>query len=355
MGTIPGRTRGTIRRIAKSFVPYMDRMQLFQFLRFQLTVWIVFSLFIFPAKLETEGNLLSALASFGVHDGISITLSFGLGAIYERLYRKHDDISWFGGVVIFFSAGAALLQVLLFWVVGDIFPSERRTIFGSSVSLGIFYFRFGLFACWSLLYSMIRRQREEAARDLRMLRGQMNPHLLTNALQHVITELEPVHAKAAGMVQSLTNYFNYSLRHQKDDFVTMGEEWDALRDFIKLEESLFGSKVDIAGHVDPVIRSLKVPGIILQPLVENAVKYGLRPNHPTVSIRIEVEQRDSTLVMAVHNTGHWKKPDPHRTSGGIGLDNLHRRLRRLYGRRHHIETFEENGWVTVRITIPAKP
>ncbi|MBN8711871.1 MAG: histidine kinase, partial [Verrucomicrobia bacterium] len=248
----------------------------------------------------------------------------------------------------------AFAQVLLFWIVGDIFPSERRTIFGGSVSLGIFYFRFGLFTCWSLLYFMVRNQREEAERDLRMLRAQMNPHLLTNALQHVITELEPVHARAAGMVQSLTNYFNYSLRHQKDDFVTMGEEWDALRDFIKLEENLFGSKVDIAGHVDPAFRNLKVPGIILQPLVENAVKYGLQFKRSTVSIRIEVSQRDSYLVMAVHNTGHWIKPDPNRISGGIGLDNLHRRLQRLYGRKHRIETLEDDGWVTVRITIPAK-
>lgn len=314
----------------------------------------MFSLFIFPAKLESESDLLSALASFGIHDGISITLSFGLGAIYQRLFRRHDDVLWFSGIILFCSACAASLQVLLFWMVGDIFPSEQRTIFGRSASLGIFYFRFGLLACWSLLYFTIRHQREEAERDLRTLRAQMNPHLLTNALQHVITELEPVHAKAAGMVQSLTNYLNYSLRHQKDDFVTMGEEWDALRDFIKLEENLFGSKVDIAGYIDPVIQNLKVPGIVLQPLVENAVKYGMQFKPPTVSIRIEADRQNSSLVIAVHNTGHWIKPDPNRSSGGIGLDNLRRRLRRLYGRKHQIETFEDNGWVTVRVTIPVK-
>ncbi|CAN5625112.1 hypothetical protein BH09VER1_BH09VER1_14120 [soil metagenome] len=325
-----------------------------RFFHFQLAVWTVFAVFIFPAKLETEGNLLSALAAFGIHDGISITLTFGLGAIYDRFLRKHDDILLFGALVLLSSACASLLQVFLFWLVGDNFPSERRTIFGSSVSLGIFYFRFGLFTCWSLLYFTIRHQREEAERELRMLRAQMNPHLLTNALEHVIRELEPIHVKAAGMIQSLTNYLNYSLLHQKDDFVTMGEDWDALRDFIKLEENLFDSQVDIAGHVDPAIRSVKVPGIILQPLVENAVKYGLQFEHPTVSIRIEVDQRESSLVIAVHNTGHWIKPNPNRTSGGIGLNNLRHRLRRLYGRRHQIETFEEDGWVSVRITIPAK-
>jgi len=325
-----------------------------KFFRFQFVVWIVFSGFIFPAKLEIESSLISALGSFGIHDGISIILSFGLGAMYHRLYRKHDDIFWFGGVVIVCSACAAFLQVLLFWMVGDIFPSERRTIFGSSVSLGIFYFRFGLFACWSLLYYMIRRQREEAKRDLRMLRAQMNPHLLSNALEHVISELEPVHAKAAGMVQSLMNYFNYSISHQQDDFVTMEEEYDALNDYLKLEEARFGRRLDVDCGIDPSTRSVNVPGIILQPLVENAIKYGLQNNHSSVSIRIEASQQDSSLVLQVHNTGHWITPEPNRTTGGIGLDNLRRRLRRLYGRKYLIETFEEEGWATVRVTIPAK-
>lgn len=325
-----------------------------QFLQFQIAVWTVLSLSIFPAKLETESSLYSALASFAIHDGISITLTLGLGAIYQRLYRKYDDVLRFGGVVILCSACAAVIQVFLFWLVGDIFPSERRTIFGSSVSLGIFYFRFGLFSCWSLLYFTIRHQREEAECDLRMLRAQMNPHLLTNALEHVIADLEPVHAKAAEMVQSLMNYFNYSLRHQKDDFVTAGEEYDALRDYIKLEQAYLGRQLDIGSQIEPDTRALKVPGVILQPLVENAIKYGLKTKHSAVSVRIEVKRRDSFLVLEVHNTGRWHSPDPHRISGGIGLDNLHRRLRRLYGRKHQIETFEEEGWVNVRITIPVK-
>lgn len=329
-------------------------MNLPRFLHFQIAVWAVFSLFIFPAKLETENGSLSALVSFAIHDGISIILTFGLGAIYQRLYRKYDAIIWFGGVIIPCLACAAVIQVLLFWLIGDIFPSERRTIFGSSISLGIFYFRFGLFTCWSLLYFMARNQREEAERDLRMLRAQMNPHLLTNALGQVISELEPVHARAAGMVQSLINYFNYSLRHQNDDFVTVGEEYDALKDYLKLVEVRFGRRLDVCCLIDPSIHSVKVPGIILQPLVENAIKYGMQTNHSRVSVRIEAGLQDAWLVLQVHNTGHWIEPDPHRKMGGIGLDNLNRRLRHLYGRKHHIETFEGEGWVTIRVTIPAK-
>lgn len=332
------------------------RMNSHRFLQFQLVAWTVLLVVLFPAKVEIESSLLSALASFGIHDGISIMLSFGLGAIYARLYRKHDDVLWFGGSVILCSAGAALLQVLLFRLVGDVFPSERHTIFGSSVALGIFYFRFGLFACWSLLYYMIRRQREEAERELHMLRAQINPHLLTNALEQVIAELEPTHTKAAGMVQSLTNYLNYSLRHQKDDFVTMGEEYDALRDYIKLEQAYLGCQLDIESQIEPSSRPLKVPGVILQPLVENAIKYGLQTKErETVSVRIKVKHRFSFLVLEVNNLGRWIKPDPNRTSGGIGLDNLHRRLKRLYGRKHRIKAFEDNGWVTVRVTILVKP
>jgi len=294
------------------------------------------------------------LASFSIHDGISIALSFGLGVIYRWICRKHDDFLWFGGAVIVCSACAASLQVLLFWMVGDVFPSERRTIFGSSASLGVFYFRFGLFACWSLLYFTIRNQREEARRELCLLRAQMNPHLLSNAIQHIQSEVEPRFPKIGAMVQSLMNYLNYSLRHQQDDFLTMGEEYDALLDFLELEKLLFGSKVDIGCRIEEATRPVKVPGIILQPLVENAVKYGLNPEHPTVSVRVEVSLEKSRLVIQVCNTGHWIESDPYRTSGGVGLSNLRRRLKRTYGRKHLVETFEEEGWVTVRVSFPTK-
>lgn len=150
------------------------------------------------------------------------------------------------------------------------------------------------------------------------------------------------------------NYLNYSLRHQKDDFLTMGEEYDALMDFLELEKLLFGPKLDIGSQIESSLRSVQVPGVILQPLVENAVKYGLQTRQPPVSVRLDVRTEKSRLVIQVCNTGHWIGPDPNRTFGGVGLNNVQRRLKRIYGRKYRLETFEEEGWVTVRVSLPIR-
>lgn len=99
---------------------------------------------------------------------------------------------------------------------------------------------------------------------------------------------------------------------------------------------------------------MRVPGVILQPLAENAVKYGLLTRHPPVAIRLEIRREDPFLVIQVCNTGHWMEPDPYRTSGGIGLTNLRRRLNRVYGRKYCLNTFEEEGWVTVQVFLPIR-
>lgn len=295
-----------------------------------------------------------AMESFLFYDGASIALTFGLRAVYIRLTRRSDEFFWLGIAVVVLCICGGFLQAILHWFVGDIFPSEHRTIFGNSVALGIFYFRFGVLVCWSLLYLFIERQREESERELRLLRAQMNPHLLSNAMQHIQAELETRYPKIGEMVQSLMNYLNYSLRHQKDDSITMGEEYDALMDFLELEKLLFGSKLDIGCQIESSIRAVQVPGVILQPLVENAVKYGLQTHHSSVSVRLDVRREKSILVIQVCNTGHWIEPNPDRTSGGIGLDNVRRRLKQIYGRKHRLETFEEEGWVTVRVSLPIR-
>lgn len=121
-----------------------------------------------------------------------------------------------------------------------------------------------------------------------------------------------------------------------------------------LEEARLGKILNIACQIDGAVREIRVPGVILQPLVENAIKFGCATCSPPVIVRIAVKGENSELLIEVANTGKWIEPEERRVSGGLGLANVRQRLDWLYGGRYQLETLFEENWVSVIIRIPAE-
>lgn len=324
------------------------------FRRFQILGWAVFILVTLPPKFEVQSTVWNVLGSVVVHDGVCILLTLAMQPVYHRLYQIRQDAAWLGGWVVAVCGTGALAQVLINALIGDYFPAQGRTLFSKAPDLGVFYYRFGVFLFWSLMYLMMKRSEEEGRLKLNMLRAQMNPHFLSNALGRVIVLIGQHVPKATTMVQALANYLNYSLRHQKDNFVTLGEEYEALEEYLTVEEAYHGKHLDVACQMEPTLRRIKVPGVVLQPLMENAIKYGFLTWTPPVIVRLAISRVQDDVVIEVGNTGHWIAPDKNRVSGGIGLDNLRKRLASLYGRKCRLETLSEEGWVTIRLQLPIK-
>jgi LytS/YehU family sensor histidine kinase len=112
--------------------------------------------------------------------------------------------------------------------------------------------------------------------------------------------------------------------------------------------------LNIDCHIDNEARKALVPGIILQPLVENAIKYGRETSPSPLQLRLHVFRAGPELQMEVSNSGHWIENDKNRTSSGVGLENLQRRLALLYPGQHRVEITRKEDNVSVRICIPAK-
>ncbi len=324
------------------------------FRRFQVFGWSIFILFTLPPKFEVQPSIVGVTGSILVHDGLCILLTCIMRPIYQRLYHIRQDVVWLGGWTAAICGAAACLQTIWFCLIGDIFPVEGRTFFSKAPAVGVFYYRFGVFLFWSLIFWMLKHSEEEGRIKLNMLRAQMNPHFLSNALGHVLVLIGQQIPKAATMVQALSNYLNYSLRHQKDDFVTLGEEYEALLEYLIVEQAYHGRCLDVACQMESGLELVKVPGVLLQPLVENAIKYGFLTWTPPVIVRLSIKRLSMALLIEVGNTGHWVVPNKERLSGGVGLDNLHRRFACQYGRRYCLETLAEEGWVTVSLKIPLK-
>lgn len=316
--------------------------------------WIIFILFTLPPKFEVQPSIVGVAGSVLIHDGLCILLSCMMLPVYQRLYHIRQDVVWLGGWTAAICGMAASLQALLFCLIGDVFLVEERTFFSKAPAMGVFYYRFGVFLFWSLMFWMLKRSEEEGRIKLNMLRAQMNPHFLSNALGHVLVLIGQQIPKAAAMVQALSNYLNYSLRHQKDDFVSLDAEYEALLEYLTVEQAYHGRSLDVACQMEPGLERVKVPGVVLQPLMENAIKYGFLTWTPPVVVRLSIKRLSMALLIEVGNTGHWVVPNKERLSGGIGLDNLRRRLTSQYGRRYCLETLAEEGWVTVSLKLPPK-
>jgi len=303
-------------------------------------------------------------------DGLGFLLTIGMREIYRRFYRENMPKLGLACLLIAVSLMGGLLLMLFSLAFQGMFTFEEEKIFNNEVASGIFYFRTVLCLCWSLLYFGIKQMRDGAERDLRltkaeasrqkaelqMLRAQMNPHFLFNALNTIRSDLGKPVNNLKNIVQALADYLLYSLAHRNDDLVELSCEFNFVTAYLTVEKARFREELEIDCQIVETARTAAVPGIFLQPLVENAIKYGRQTSEIPLKVRVRVfPPKSGRIRMEVSNTGRWMEPDPRRKIGGVGLSNLRQRLALIYPGRHSFGTAEENGWVTASLEIPFSP
>ncbi|MEL6536971.1 MAG: histidine kinase [Bacteroidota bacterium] len=211
-----------------------------------------------------------------------------------------------------------------------------------------------------LLYSESYREKQLAEVEMRtllkeselsMLKAQLNPHFIFNSLNSIsmltLTRPEDAHE----MVVKLSTFLRHTIGNAETDLVTLQKEIDTVRLYLDIEKSRFGDKlvVEILGMED-MPEKVMVPNMILQPLVENAIKYGVYEALEQSTITISTELIERMLTVTITNGCEEK---PNRPPGkGIGLQNVRRRLQYLYERPDLLETQQEGSQFTVTLHIP---
>jgi signal transduction histidine kinase len=170
----------------------------------------------------------------------------------------------------------------------------------------------------------------------RMLRYQINPHFLFNTLNALSTLiLQRENARAEAMVLALSHFLRRSLEKDPVAKVTLAEEIDAMREYLSLEQLRFGDRLDLQISAAPAAMGALTPSLILQPLIENAVKYGVSTCSAHVTVELRAEIRKGRLVLSVEDDGPGQaKGQP---TLGVGLQNVRRRLESIYGDEGRIE------------------
>lgn len=198
---------------------------------------------------------------------------------------------------------------------------------------------------------------EEKAR-LEVLRYQLNPHFLFNALTSVRAQLPGTLTAARQTIGQLTEFCRSTLlQPASGDFPTLSQEMEMLSAYLAIEKTRWGDLLEVETEIAPAAGEVPVPSLLLLPLVENALKYGRATSPETLKVRLAARFEGECLLVEVANTGTWVKPEERADlpSLGIGMENLRQRLQRFYPDRHAFETQAEDGWVRMRLRLRGEP
>jgi hypothetical protein len=176
--------------------------------------------------------------------------------------------------------------------------------------------------------------REEAqAAQLRALRYQINPHFLFNTLNSLSSlVLRNRNDEAERMILNLSTFFRASLTSDPTEDIPLADEIEQQRLYLDVEAARFGDRLTYSFDIEPEAERQLVPSLILQPLIENAVKYAVSPSNAPVSIRVKASVHDAMLHIVVEDDGGFAPSEAEFVDGtGTGLNNVRERLRTRYG------------------------
>jgi two-component system, LytTR family, sensor kinase len=193
-----------------------------------------------------------------------------------------------------------------------------------------------------------------AQSQLRTLRAQLQPHFLFNTLNAIATLLRRDPRAAEATLTSLSELLRLTLGHSERQEMTLREELEFLNCYLEIQQTRFGDRLRFEQTVDPAALDCLVPTLLLQPLVENAIRHGIEPADHTGTVRVTAARRDGRLVLSVQDDGVGLSVQAKGQGGtGIGLSNLRARLEALYGPDHKLElTSAAGAGVVVNIEVP---
>jgi two-component system sensor histidine kinase AlgZ len=193
------------------------------------------------------------------------------------------------------------------------------------------------------------RMPADTAAQLAELQARIRPHFLFNSLNSAIALVREDPAQAEALLEDLGELFRHALVDQ-GEAVTLSEEVAIARRYLAIERVRFGERLRVEWAIDPLAASARVPPLVLQPLVENAVKHGVEPSPNGADVRISAQRRGGVVVVKVTNTVPAGQGRP---GNGVAQDNVRARLRLLHDVQAQFQTVRKDGLYQVRIEVPA--
>jgi sensor histidine kinase YesM len=297
--------------------------------------------------------------------GFSLTIV--LSVIFRMLMHSRALIMWPGALAAV--AGATVIYSFIDASMVQIQPRSAEIAF-TTLFLSAFFASAVTLAAWSSLYFAInyflrvehqidqlaRLESQATASQLAMLRYQINPHFLFNTLNSISTlvllkQTEPANA----MLSRLSAFLRYTLINEPTAEVTLAQEVDTLKLYLDIEKMRFEDRLRVHFDIEPEALQGLLPSLLLQPIIENAIKYAVTPSETGADIRVSAHLVGQNMQIIVSDSGARLQGREYAptVSTGVGLANTRDRLLQTYANQHRFEARDlPEGGFGVAIEIP---
>ena len=268
-----------------------------------------------------------------VHIGMYLGARLGVKAMWGGI-----SVGLFAGI----GFGSLLSWYFLSFFQGISLSYYYQNVFKYAAAFGVI---FGIpiiyfFSSWSRIQESekavqkekIKRltlEKEASRISLKLLQAQIEPHFLFNTLSNILTLLDTDVDKGKAMLMDLNEYLRVSLQRTRTPMVTLAQEFEMLRRYLNIYKVRMGERLTFSIPESPYGDDISFPPMIIQPLVENAIRHGLEPKIDGGHISIHYEQKEGVLEITIADTGQGLGPAS--TRGGVGIDNVNQRLKSIYG------------------------
>ncbi len=190
---------------------------------------------------------------------------------------------------------------------------------------------------------------------LEKLRYQLNPHFLFNALASIRGAVMRDKEAAHEMISHLSEFSRLSLSRGSMHTMTVAKDLEVIQHYLSMEQMRFGDYLTVSIDIEPETEEVRIPALVIQPLVENAIKFGSRTSPDSLEVTISVKTQSPDMIrLEISNSGSWVEPGTtdRRYSTGTGIKNLKERLKKYYSDKYRFDTHVEGSRVEVIIVIP---
>ncbi|MEP7348572.1 MAG: histidine kinase [Sphingorhabdus sp.] len=320
------------------------------------------------ASVLANGQPISFFVPVLISAVTGYSLSLILSVIYRYIIEKRPIVTW-GTTLLAVAVGSAIYAYIDAWVLQTIRQSAEETPF-AQLLLGALYIDTILLGAWSALYfainyfvraeeqadQMLRLEAAATSAQLTMLRYQLNPHFLFNTLNSISTlVLLKQTEQANAMLSRLSSFLRYTLINEAAAKVPLSQEIETLKLYLDIEKMRFEERLRANFEIDPAAANALVPSLLLQPLVENAIKYAVTPKEEGADILINAQLVGQKLRIIVSDTGPGLQPgqQDHSLSTGVGMANTRERLMQAYGEEQRFEHYvKTSGGFEVLVELP---
>jgi sensor histidine kinase YesM len=297
--------------------------------------------------------------------GYSLTLL--MASLFRRLIRMRPLVTLIFSLLVVILASSAF-SIIETWSYATFLKPNAKPV--GVEYLGAILLNFSLLAAWAALYYGINyfllledqiRQRERlegqaSSAQLAMLRYQLNPHFLFNTLNSISTlVLLKQTERANAMLARLSSFLRYTLANEPTAKVTLAQEVETLKLYLEIEKMRFEDRLRPHFRIEPATIGARLPSLLLQPLIENAIKYAVTPLENGADIWITAQREGQAVRIEVADSGGEEAAAELAASPstGVGLANIRDRLAQAYGGSHRFETRKnDKGGFSVILEIP---